>query len=236
MNREAWLNAMAERMSPLFLELGAPLQPYRISIGFTSAGQRGNVGAEVWHSSASADGTYEILISPGTDDSMQVSAYLAHELCHIAAGIKEGHKGPFVKLMKAIGMTGPFTCSVPTRQFEEWVQPFIDELGPLPHGKLTWHRPGARERREPAQGKVARGIRDGLSQPELEEIITTAKKKQSTRLKKVECSECGYVARVTQKWLDKSGPPHCPEHGEMTVGRDANDEQDEELEGVENGG
>ncbi|WP_208531258.1 hypothetical protein [Pseudomonas aeruginosa] len=157
MNREAWLNAMAERMSPRFLELGAPLQPYRISIGFTSAGQRGNVGAEVWHSSASADGTYEILISPGTDDSMQVSAYLAHELCHIAAGIKEGHKGPFVKLMKAIGMTGPFTCSVPTRQFEEWVKPFIDELGPLPHGKLTWHRPGARERREPAQGKSREG-------------------------------------------------------------------------------
>lgn len=157
MNREAWLNAMAERMSPRFLELGAPLQPYRISIGFTSAGQRGNVGAEVWHSSASADGTYEILISPGTDDSMQVSAYLAHELCHIAAGIKEGHKGPFVKLMKAIGMTGPFTCSVPTRQFEEWVQPFIDELGPPPPRKAHL----AQARRERAQRASAGEGREG---------------------------------------------------------------------------
>lgn len=162
MNREAWLNAMAERMLPRFLELGAPLQPYRISIGFTSAGQRGNVGAEVWHSSASADGTYEILISPGTDDSMQVSAYLAHELCHIAAGIKEGHKGPFVKLMKAIGMTGPFTCSVPTRQFEEWVQPFIDELGPLP----TESSLGTGPARESAESQRREGCARDTGRPE----------------------------------------------------------------------
>ncbi len=230
MNREAWLNAMAERMSPRFLELGAPLQPYRISIGFTSAGQRGNVGAEVWHSSASADGTYEILISPGTDDSMQVSAYLAHELCHIAAGIKEGHKGPFVKLMKAIGMTGPFTCSVPTRQFED---------GSSRSSTNSDHSPRkahlAQARRERAQRASAREGRErDTGRPEPARTRRDhhhRQEKQSTRLKKVECSECGYVARVTQKWLDKSGPPHCPEHGEMTIGREANDD----LEGEEDG-
>ena len=32
---------------------------------------------------------------------------------------------------------------------------------------------------------------------------------------KVECGECGYVARVTRKWLDL-GAPHCPEHGQMS--------------------
>jgi hypothetical protein len=35
-------------------------------------------------------------------------------------------------------------------------------------------------------------------------------KKQTTRLKKVTCRSCGYVARVTQTWIDLSGPPICP--------------------------
>ena len=34
-------------------------------------------------------------------------------------------------------------------------------------------------------------------------------KKQSTRLLKVECGDCGYTVRVTQKWIDV-GLPTCP--------------------------
>jgi hypothetical protein len=42
-------------------------------------------------------------------------------------------------------------------------------------------------------------------------------KKQSTRLLKVECSNCGYVCRVTRKWLDDAGAPICPtDHEPMT--------------------
>lgn len=36
--------------------------------------------------------------------------------------------------------------------------------------------------------------------------------KQTTRLLKVQCPECGYVARVTRKWLDEVGAPLCPVH------------------------
>lgn len=35
-------------------------------------------------------------------------------------------------------------------------------------------------------------------------------KKQTTRLLKVECASCGYVARVTAKWLEAMGAPLCP--------------------------
>lgn len=35
-------------------------------------------------------------------------------------------------------------------------------------------------------------------------------KKQTTRLLKVECPDCGYVARVTAKWIEKLGAPLCP--------------------------
>ena len=40
--------------------------------------------------------------------------------------------------------------------------------------------------------------------------------RQTTRLVKVTCLGCGYVARVSRKWLDQVGPPLCPEHGAMT--------------------
>jgi len=36
--------------------------------------------------------------------------------------------------------------------------------------------------------------------------------KQTTRLLKVQCPQCEYVARVTRKWLDEAGAPLCPVH------------------------
>lgn len=35
-------------------------------------------------------------------------------------------------------------------------------------------------------------------------------KKQTTRLIKCECSNCGYIARVSNKWIDEMGAPLCP--------------------------
>jgi hypothetical protein len=46
--------------------------------------------------------------------------------------------------------------------------------------------------------------------------------KQGTRLVKCECSACGYLARVTRKWISQSGPPICPSDGiALTVERTA---------------
>lgn len=36
------------------------------------------------------------------------------------------------------------------------------------------------------------------------------RKKQSTRLLKCECQNCGYTARVTKKWIAEAGTPLCP--------------------------
>jgi len=43
------------------------------------------------------------------------------------------------------------------------------------------------------------------------------KKKQTTRLLKCECAECGYTVRVTAKWLEEAGAPYCghKSHGRM---------------------
>lgn len=227
MNRETWLNAIAERMAPRFAELGFPLAPFRVAIGFTSGGQNARAAAEVWSAAASADGKFEILIRPDEDDSLMVAAYLAHELSHVAVGLKEGHRGNFRKVMMLIGMTKPFTATVPTDRFKEWVKPFLDELGPIPHGKLQWREVyiAPDGSRLPGAAKLVKGLREGMDPEQLQEIITNAPKKQTTRLLKVSCSECGYTARVTRKWLDKAGAPLCPDHGPMT-----NDQEDDECD------
>ncbi|HEY1864535.1 MAG TPA: transcription elongation protein SprT [Roseiarcus sp.] len=38
----------------------------------------------------------------------------------------------------------------------------------------------------------------------------TDSKKQTTRGLRCECQACGYLARVSRKWLDLVGPPICP--------------------------
>lgn len=46
---------------------------------------------------------------------------------------------------------------------------------------------------------------------------SSGKPKQTTRLLKVECPDCEYVVRTTQKWID-TGLPTCPCGTEMVVG------------------
>ena len=48
-------------------------------------------------------------------------------------------------------------------------------------------------------------------------IADFRKKKQSTRLLKAECSNCGYVVRLTKKWVDEVGLPRC----QSTCGEDS---------------
>lgn len=104
MNREDWLIAAAQGMAPWFDNLGKPLPRVRIAIGFTSHGARGRRIGECWSDRASGDGTHEILIKPTLDDAGEVAAILAHELAHAAVGVEHGHKKPFAKVAKAIGL------------------------------------------------------------------------------------------------------------------------------------
>jgi len=46
--------------------------------------------------------------------------------------------------------------------------------------------------------------------PHDELLVGGDRKKQTTRLLKVECAPCDYVVRITRKPLDKYGPPICP--------------------------
>ncbi len=138
-NRESWLNGVAGRLRPAFAQLGAPLPDrLRIAIGFPSGGQRAKATGECWDSTASADGTFEILIRPDLAEAdgvlaLSVAAALAHELVHAAVGIQAG-KGPaFRRVALGIGLTGPMRATAPGPAFLALISPILDAVGPLPH-------------------------------------------------------------------------------------------------------
>lgn len=215
MNRETWLNALATKMAPRFEELGHPVPPFRVAIGFTSGGRGSNANGECWHASKSADKRFEILITPDNGNELQVAAILAHELSHAAAGFKEGHKGKFAQLMKALGMQRPFTTSTPGPQFAEWVKPHLDELGALPHAPLMFRQSLLERIAKEAGGAGVDEADEGGS--------SNQKKKQTTRMLKAACQAegkdgkpCGYTIRLTKKWALQLGAC-CPVHGAMEV-------------------
>lgn len=220
MNRETWLNELAIKMAPRFEELGHPLPKFRVSVGWTSAGKTTSIGGECWHSRNSADGVFEILVAPIVDDSMHVAAILAHELNHAAVGFEHGHKGEFAVMMGKLGMKRPYTSSIAGPEFEAWAQPFLDELGNIPHARIMLNP------QRPANDNGG----DDDAEGEGQEIggSSNQKKKQTTRLIKCVCGECGYTVRTTQKWLDV-GAPHCPEHGAMTPANDNQPGADEDA-------
>lgn len=207
-NRETWLNNLAALMAPKFEELGHPLPAFRVSTGFTSGGKSSNANGEAWHKSLSADGRFEIFITPDVADPMEVAAILAHELTHTAVGFQHKHGGTFAQVVAQLGLVRPFTSSVPGDAFKAWAQPFLDQLGTLPHAPLMFRRSAkAAGAGAEVEGEAPEG---GGSSNE--------RKKQSTRLLKAACQhpECGYTVRLSRKWADQLGAV-CPAHGPMEV-------------------
>lgn len=219
MNRETWLNSLATMMAPRFEELGHPLPKFRVSIGWPSAGKNADVTGECWDKRVSSDAHFEIFLNPGRDDDMAVACTLAHELVHAAVGLEHGHKGDFAKVATGLGFRRPLTHAQQPDALVEWVRPMLDKLGKIPHAAINYSRGG--DVRVKRTGAGVQPVDDDGGDDEAP--INNRPKKQSTRLKKCECSQCGYTVRVTQKWLEV-GPPHCPVHGAMDTDADEYDD------------
>lgn len=201
--REEWLAYVTEESRPVFKAAGFPVpKQVRFSIGFTSAGARGNRIGECWQSVASADKHAEIFIKPTESKPDVVGGILWHELVH-AATPGHGHKGDFRKACNALGFEGKMPHALPSEAtMRKVLRPILKRAGKLPHASL--------------------------------DTMTTTRKKQPTRLLKAQCPECGYVVRVTSKWLQEVGLPYCGDlsHGRMVCedfdAEDMDEPEDEE--------
>lgn len=139
--REEWLVACAQAVRPLFDEQGAADYPrFRVSCGFPKGGRRA-IG-QAWTPSASGDETAELFISPELETLVEAGTpgvvdVLIHELIHAVVGNEAGHKGPFAKLAKAIGLEGKMTATYPGQELADKLLHLIAPLGPYPHAQLT---------------------------------------------------------------------------------------------------
>ncbi len=178
--RHLWLDGTLEALRPYFDEAGFELPAnIRLSVGWPkrARGKGAAVIGQCWDAIASSDKHFEIFITPALRDGARIADAIVHELCHIVAGHKAGHKGPFKQVATALGLEGKMTATTAGKELVEWIGNNI--LGPL--------------------GAYPSGSLNDLKGPA----------KQSTRLIKCECSECGYVARTTRKWIEESGAPYC---------------------------
>lgn len=151
--REEWLQAFTTAARPIFLSAGYTVPNVRVSIGFTSAGAKGNRIGECWVPEASEDQTPEIFITPAIGCAERIADIHTHELIH-ATGIR-GHKADFVRCMKAVGLEGKPTATVAGDAWRAWALPIIELLGPLPHAALSSSNAAAEKKQSTRMLKCA---------------------------------------------------------------------------------
>lgn len=168
----------------------------RFAIAFPSTGRNGGRIGELWHSTTSDDGNFELIVRADIAHPVEVLGVLVHELIHAALPIEAGHGKLYKAAAIKIGLQGKMIHALPGPLLTPRLTEIAEALGPLPHARLNIER-----------GATNKGPAD-------------RPKKQGTRMLKATCEgagPCGYTVRLTAKWVQEVGPPHCPKHGAMTV-------------------
>lgn len=204
--REEWLQAAVELMTPAFVGNGYEVPTVHVACGWPSVkalSEKGRRIGECWDKKASSDGIAQIFISPWLSDIIGLQGILS-TLVHEVVHAVVGNKEKHNKVFgKCARAIGLEGKLTSTVAGENLIT------------RMTiW----AETLGEYPHGK-------------LDMIKDDDKKKQTTRMIKMECraEDCGYVARTAKKWLDAMGPCHCPKHGLMFVDAPA-ETDDEETE------
>lgn len=138
--REAWLRWGVDELRPRFANGGYELpKVIHVSVGFPSRGATSRsrlVIGQCWHGTSSADKAPHVFISPLLATGTQALDTLVHELCHVVTP-GTGHKAPFLKAGKAVGLTNG---SPRSRGAGPELIAVLDRLNadsPYPHSALT---------------------------------------------------------------------------------------------------
>jgi hypothetical protein len=188
--REEWLNEAITLLAPLFKRAGHELPTVKVSVGWPAVGGTRNKGrriGECWSTEAASDGVNYIFISPTMNEPiMENGQGILETLTHELCHAVDDCENGHTAVFKSIATSvGLEGKMTATTASEELMEEF--------------------ERIQEKLGEYPGGKLD----------VGVRRKKQTTRMKKLECEECGYIARTTQKWLDV-GVPTCPCGTEMT--------------------
>jgi hypothetical protein len=136
-NLALWTDEVVAHWRLRFEELGAPLPPVRVTMGFPSTGRRSKRVGECWAAEAAKDGIRNIYIKPTLDntDSAVIVGVMVHELCHAALTVG-GHGKAFKQLATRIGLTGPMRSTTVGPELAAEIAALLATVGPIPHGAL----------------------------------------------------------------------------------------------------
>lgn len=147
LTREQYLNKAVGLLRPLFKKAGHELpEQVKVTCGWPSvsgtARKKRRIG-ECWASECSKAKVNELFISPTlsvwtgkTHTECAVGDVLVHELCHAVDDCQHAHKGPFVKIMKAVGLEGKPTSTFAGKELHETLKQLEQKLGAYPHSTL----------------------------------------------------------------------------------------------------
>jgi len=181
--REEWLARFTEASRPYFKKAGHPLpKRVRCSVGFPSKGARAKSIGECWSSTATKDGVCEIFIRPSLQDD---GSRIADVLTHELCHAALGHDEGHGKVFKYLATSLGLTGKMTATT-----------AGPAWH---EWADPIVKE-----LGKFPGAKLDG--------ILSGGKKKQTTRMLKLVCDECGWTCRTASSHIHES--MQCPMYAE----------------------
>ena len=189
LNREAWLNKATDLINNHYAKKGYSLEDIRseiqISCGYppnTRTGSKNTTFGVHINPLASESGKHEIFLNPIMADSLQVIDVLAHELVHVIQTHLYPKDREHGKDFVKICKAVDMTGSKKFAQAEA-SEDFKKDLNDIIH-KIGEYPHGAIN-------------------------LNAKRKKQSTRLIKLEC-HCGYIARSSGGAIIKFGlPSHC---------------------------
>lgn len=180
MTREEWLNKFVDKARVMFDSVDCPLpEKVRVSIGHSSKGVRSKVIGECWAAEAAADKVCEIFITPGLQSD---ASRVAGVLTHELVHAAVGHEaGHGAGFRKPAKALGLEGKMTATTEGEAW---------------HSWADPILAEL-GPFPGAALSGLLPG------------GKKKQGTRMIKVECPDCDWSFRTAQKNIDAMTDHTC---------------------------
>jgi len=137
---EEWLRELVYRLHAEVFPVATgdqPLPTFRIARGFPGGGSARTRIGECWSSVSSADGVTEMFVSPLLDDPMRVAGATAHEMVHMLVGVQHGHKAPFARVAKAIGLEGKMTATTEGEAFTAAVDPILADMPAYPAAAMS---------------------------------------------------------------------------------------------------
>jgi hypothetical protein len=193
--RDLWLQRATDALRPLFQTHGLALPDnIRFAIAFTSTGRRGKQLGETWHSPASADGAFEVILRADLAEPVAVLGVLVRQLVHAALPAEQSHGKRYKQAANRIGLQGKMREAVPNPYLQERLERLAAELPPLPHAALdiNWR---AVDKPRAQRGRML--------------------KAECTSLGEGQDDPCGYTVRLSAKWASIGAV--CPRHGPMEI-------------------